>query len=63
MAYNQSGKARPQSNSERVTIPKSSAEPVPMARNPPQRPVDADRRQPGKLTVGPSSVFSNVRTR
>jgi hypothetical protein len=58
MANNQSGKGRPQSNRE--NIPKSSAEPVPMASNPAQRPVDSAQRQPGDLTIGPSAVFQKA---
>lgn len=60
MNYNKTGKVKPQSNREKEDIPRAMANVVAPKRNPAQRPIDADRRQPGTLTVGPVAVFSKV---
>jgi hypothetical protein len=52
MANTQSG------NREKANIPKTRAPGVPPERNPPQRPADPARQQPGDIALGHHPNFS-----
>jgi hypothetical protein len=63
MAKNQPGQASPQGNREKVPTAKPHEFAIAPKRNPPQRPLDEARRQPGEVEIGHHPNLSNVATR